>query len=332
MTRQLDTKTLNAAAEYYAGLFMMNAGKRDRVWVMEQFFNFTYDDEHRAVVAAMAGQLGPVALVDFEARAKKVFEPRDPKVFEDLLATKLAIDVNGKHIPGQIGTVQIGSRLIGKHIVEVEALDSIRRRRRLGLPKTTEHRELTQATVNLIWPIYAGESEVRDAGGGGADPIPSAAVEFAKRLLMDQSGALNTFISNASALLGANAIVDVLDEGSVGAVIKGFDGVQPAGPDVAPVGNLLFTMTCSTTAFGVATDAAPGALKTANTITDDASADFTATLSYVRGSSSNVADTALNDHIDGEAGTSGADWNFNTLAIVSGAVVSATWTITLPEG
>ena len=101
---------------------------------------------------------------------------------------------------------------------------------------------------------------------------------------------------------------------------------------MAAVGNLLFTMTCSAVAFTAATDAAPGALKTASTITDEASAEFTATLTYCRGSSSNAADTPLNDHIDGEAGTSGADWNFNTVAIVSGAVVSATWTITLPEG
>ena len=332
MTRQLDTKTLSAAVEYYAGLFMMNAGKRDRDWVMRQFFDFTYADEHKSLVGAMAGQLGSVALADFEARGKKVFEPRDPKVFADLLATKLAIDVDGKHIPGQIGTCQVGSRLIGKHMIEVEAVDSIRRRKRLGLPKTDEHREVIQQPSTLVWPIYAGETEERDRGGSNADPIPNSAIEFVKRLAADESGAFNTFIPPASAQAGANPLVDILDEGSLGAVIKGFDGAQPAGPDSANVGNLLFTMTCSTTAFGAATDAAPGALKTAATITDDSSADFTATLSYVRGSSSNVADTALNDHIDGEAGTSGADWNFNTLAIVSGAVVSATWTITLPEG
>ncbi|MCH8809732.1 MAG: hypothetical protein IH993_07875 [Proteobacteria bacterium] len=63
-----------------------------------------------------------------------------------------------------------------------------------------------------------------------------------------------------------------------------------------------------------------------------ASADATGTLGYCRASSSNAADTPLDDHIDGEAGTSGADWNFNTLSIVAGATVSATaWTVTLPE-
>ena len=78
------------------------------------------------------------------------------------------------------------------------------------------------------------------------------------------------------------------------------------------------------TAFGAATDDAPGALKTANAITDDSSADATGTLGYCRASSSSVADTPLVDQIDGEAGTSGADWIFNTLEIVSGAVVSIT--------
>ena len=94
-----------------------------------------------------------------------------------------------------------------------------------------------------------------------------------------------------------------------------------------------FTLTCSATAFGVAGDDNPGALKTANAITDDSSADATITLGYCRASSSNAADTPLDDHIDGEAGTSGADFNFNTLSIVSGSTVSMTaWTTTLPEG
>ena len=145
-------------------------------------------------------------------------------------------------------------------------------------------------------------------------------------------GALNTRASNESVLLGANALVDNLDEGSAGATIQGRTGAQPADPDTVVSGTNLFTLTCSATAFGAAADAAPGGIKTANAITDDTSADATGTLGYMRASSSNAADTPLDDHIDGEAGTSGADWNFNTLAIVAAATVSATsWTTTLPE-
>ena len=144
--------------------------------------------------------------------------------------------------------------------------------------------------------------------------------------------ALNTRISNESALLGANALVDNLDEGAGAAVIQGRTGAQPADPDTAVSGTLLFTLTCSNPAFTAATDAAPGALKTASSITDDSSADATGTLGYCRASSTTTPPTPIDDHIDGEAGTSGADFNFNTVAIVSGATVSMTsWTVTLPE-
>lgn len=144
--------------------------------------------------------------------------------------------------------------------------------------------------------------------------------------------ALNTRVSIESALLGANALVDNLDEGTLGAVIQGRTGAQPADPDAATTGTNLFTLTCSATAFGAAVDAAPGAQKTANAITDDTSADATGTLGYCRASSSSVADTPLDDHIDGEAGTAGADFNFNTLSIVAGATVSMTsWVVTLPQ-
>ena len=328
MPRALDTATLDAAAEYYAGVFMMNAGERNRDWVMSEFFKFAFKDEFDHLVAAMAGQLGPAALADFEARGKKTFEPRKPKVLEELLANKLAIDFEGKHIDGQIGTTNIGARRVGTTIIEVEAPWSIMRRRMLGLPKTAEHREVIQKVVPLDWPLYAGEGHERARSQGGvADPLPPGFQPL-------PIGALDTRISNDSAKLGADSLVDALDEGSLGAVIQGRTTPRPADPDTTVTGTNLFTMTCSVTAFTAATDAAPGALKTASTITDDTSADATGTLLYIRASGSSVADTPLAgaDHIDGEAATSGGDWNFNTLAIVAAATVSATsWTITLPE-
>ena len=145
-------------------------------------------------------------------------------------------------------------------------------------------------------------------------------------------GATVTKISNEVALLMADACVDNLDEGSAGATIQGRTGSQPADPDTSVSGTNLFTLTCSATAFGAAADATPGGEATAASITDDSSADATGTLGYVRCSSSNSGGTPLDDHIDGEAGTSGADWNFNTLSIVSGSTVSATsWTVKMPE-
>jgi hypothetical protein len=85
-------------------------------------------------------------------------------------------------------------------------------------------------------------------------------------------------------------------------------------------------------AFGAAADAAPGAIATAATITGDSSADATGTAGYCRASSTTDGATPLDDHIDGEAGASGADFNFNTVSIVSGASVDITaFTVSLPE-
>ena len=144
--------------------------------------------------------------------------------------------------------------------------------------------------------------------------------------------ALNTRISNECAILACDAVVDNLDEGAGAAVIEGRTGVQPADPDTAVTGTLLFSLVCTDPAFGAAVDAAPGAIATASAITDDTSADATGTLGYCRASSTTTPPTPIDDHIDGEAGVSGADFNFNTLAIVSGATVSMTsWTVTMPE-
>jgi len=144
--------------------------------------------------------------------------------------------------------------------------------------------------------------------------------------------ALNTRISNEVALLMADACVDNLDEGAGAAVIQGRTGAQPAGADTATSGTNLFTLVCSDPAFGNAADGAPGGVATASAVTDDSSADATGTLGYCRASSTADGATPADDHIDGEAGTSGADFNFNTLAIVSGATVSLTsWTVTMPE-
>lgn len=129
-----------------------------------------------------------------------------------------------------------------------------------------------------------------------------------------------------------DAAVDNLDEGAGAAVIQGRTGAQPADPDTAVSGTNLFTLVCSDPAFGNAADAAPGGTATASAITADSSADATGTLGYCRASSTADGATPADDHIDGEAGTSGADFNFNTLAIVSGANVDLTaWTVTQPE-
>ena len=328
MARILDTATLDLAAKTWAGHFNLpsqfsNKNKdtavAGREWVMQNFFRADYRDEFEYLLPKFKARLGPDSLVEFEADAAERFTPRSQETFEKLLATKLAIDPDGNHIPGKIGTVVVGQTLVGKRVTRHGKLDA-------------------------RWPEYAGEKEERAIGnvrergkaGKGADPLPPADTFWMDEQIhngISELYALKTNVSIAFAQAGLDASLDLMDEGSLGGIIQGWTGAQPADPNAADVGTLLFSVTCSATAFGGSTDAAPGALGTAATITDDTSADATGTVLYCRGSSSNVSDTVLNSHIDGEAGTSGADFNFNTVAIVSGATVAVSaWTVTQPQG
>ena len=336
--RSIDTKLLEEAGKHYAAFFLLpdRMGTQGRwvngpKYVAQDFYNFHYKDEFDLVIEVMRDELGKNAVDRFVKIAAENFTPRSEKTLKKELVDRLGADLDGGHVKGKIGKVIVGSRDVGQHIVEVEANWSIARRRELGLPKTSENRSLIKLVVPLRWNVYAGEEEERQVDSGVADPIPVGATLLA--FMQDENGALNTRISLVAAQAGANPLVDILDGGSAGATIQGRDGAQPTDPDTAVSGTNAFTLTCSATAFGAATDAAPGALKTANSITDDSSADATVTLGYCRASTSNASDTPLVDHIDGEAGTSGADFNFNTLSIVSGSTVSMTdWTCTLPEG
>ncbi len=341
MTRQLDTDTLNLAAEDYAThlrLASTFSRKGNGVaiggeeWVYQNLFNMGFADEHVYLVDRIKGELGARSLVKFEAEAAKRFSPREDSVFAALLAEKLAIDPDGNHIPGRIGSIIVGSRHVREQIVSLEHLDSIRRRRRLGIAKDVAGgRELYQQIIPLNWHVYAGEEEERADGGGAADPLPSTSL--LGRLWQDESGTLVTNVSIAFAQAALDPALDLLDEGTVDGFLDGRSGTQPADPNVAITGVRLFANDLGTPGFANSTDAAPGALGTANPIADDVSADATGTLNYVRAASANTIITSLNDHIDGHADTSGGDFNFNTLAIVALATVSITsWTVTFPQG
>ena len=127
----------------------------------------------------------------------------------------------------------------------------------------------------------------------------------------------------------ADTFDDQVNIGSTASTIAIRTGTQPADPDTAATGTLLATLTFSDPAFGAATDGNPGGLLTADTITDDSSADATGTAGYFRISSTG---TGADDVADGECGTSGADLNFNSVSITSGSTVSITsFTVTMPE-
>lgn len=135
--------------------------------------------------------------------------------------------------------------------------------------------------------------------------------------------ALDTRIDNTAAIAACDAIVDLLDGGS----IKIYTGTAPTDVDAAATGTLLGTLTLGTPAFGNAVDAAPGATATANAITGDTSADATGTAGYFR-----AATSGGQDRVQGTCGTSDADMILNSVSITAGAAIDATsWTVTMPE-
>lgn len=156
MPRTLLTKTLDGFAKYLAVEFIKPDAKHPRIdkfvggrgLVMQDLENLTYKDEFEHVLAALRGRLGPDSLEEFDALAAEKFTPRDDAVLAGLLAEKLAITPDGDHIPGRIGTSNMGSRIVGKRL---DGKGNVR---------------------NEYWPIYAGEEEERDADSGVADDLP----------------------------------------------------------------------------------------------------------------------------------------------------------------
>lgn len=140
----------------------------------------------------------------------------------------------------------------------------------------------------------------------------------------------NTKIANSEAISACDAVVDALDGGTGAGVLKIYDGTQPSGgPDAsAGTATVLAELTLSDPAFGDASDAAPGGQATANSISDDSSANASGTATWFRAETS--GGTAV---IDGDAGTgTGNDLVLDSANISAGATVSvSSWTVTMPE-
>ena len=156
MSRTLLTKTLEGFAKYLAVEFLKPDMKHPRVdkfiggrgLVMQDFYNLTYKDEFAHVLAHFRGLLGPVALEEFDALAAERFTPRDDTVLIKELADRLAITPDGDHIPGRIGTSNMGSRVVGKRL---DGEGNVK---------------------NAYWPIWAGEEEERAADSDAVDALP----------------------------------------------------------------------------------------------------------------------------------------------------------------
>lgn len=315
-----------------------------RTYVMNNLYNMTYKDEHEFMMSVLKRVMDPHDYKDLMVAAAARFTPRQQGVFEAELEKRLAIRPDGTHIPGKIGSVSIGTRKVGTKVLEVPHYKSRPRDLKQRLlfingtlmdrvlfrsrttPKLVEMRYITRPTH---WQVYAGEIQEREAESGVADPLPPQAEMFS--LLPNEAYATNPKMSNVGAITACDALVDQFETlGSTAGTINGRTGTQPADVDATETGTLLFTLSLNLNdAFGGAVDDTGKATATANTITDDTSADDTNTLGYCRCASTG---TGADNLFDGEAGTSASDFNFNTLSIVSGTTVSmSSFTISVSE-
>lgn len=133
-------------------------------------------------------------------------------------------------------------------------------------------------------------------------------------------------ISNVAAKAGMDAITALLNAGGAGK-LRIYSGTAPTDTDTALSGNtVLADFALNATAFAASTDAAPGALATANSITDvNASASGTATFARLL----NNAGTAVAQM---DVGVSAASVIVSSVTFVSGQPCSVTsLTLKQPE-
>ena len=118
-----------------------------------------------------------------------------------------------------------------------------------------------------------------------------------------------------------NRLDQITSRAGSSAKLRIYDGSRPATGGAAT--NLLAELTCNAT---FAPAAAAGVL-TLNAITSDSAADATGTATWAR-----IVQSDGSTHVlDCSVGTSGADINLNTTAIVTNAQVSVT-SATITEG
>lgn len=111
-----------------------------------------------------------------------------------------------------------------------------------------------------------------------------------------------------------------IDAGTGAGKLRIYDGTRPATGGTATT--LLAELTMSDPSF----PAASSGQMTANTITDDSSADNTGTATWFR-----IVDSDNNFVVDGDVGTSGSDLNLNSTSITAGVTVEVT-SLVLTEG
>lgn len=137
-------------------------------------------------------------------------------------------------------------------------------------------------------------------------------------------------LSNATAIVACDAIVDRADLGTPPATVKIYAGSVPADADASlGAAVLLATLVMSNPAFGSAVDISPGARATANAIADDTTADATGTATFFRvlqGGGTVLWQGSVT------ATGGGGDMTINAVAIQANALVKITsMVVTHPE-
>jgi len=110
-----------------------------------------------------------------------------------------------------------------------------------------------------------------------------------------------------------NQITAALDAGAGAALLRIYDGTRPATGGAATT--LLAELTCTDPAAA----SSAGGVLTLSSIAQDASANATGTATWFR-----MVDSVATFVLDGSVGTSGADCNLTTTAIVATQPVSVT--------
>lgn len=106
-------------------------------------------------------------------------------------------------------------------------------------------------------------------------------------------------------------------------LLRIYSGTRPATPDAALSGNTLLAELALSSTFAAA---ASGGVLTANSISNDSSADATGTASWFT-----LCTSGGTRQVDGSVGTSGQDLNLNTVSIVAAAQVSVS-SLTITAG
>lgn len=134
--------------------------------------------------------------------------------------------------------------------------------------------------------------------------------------------ALEPKLSNAAANAEADAVSDLLDNG----YLRIYDGTKAVSADTAIGAQVLLA---ELRYNATAAPAAVAGVLTFNAFTGDAAANATGTASWFRALKADGT-TAV---YDGTVGTSGANWNVNSVSFVLGAPVDVTtFTFTAQKG